>query len=87
MMDFNPRKWRSTRMIRGYTYSMKHDAKQTLERLKGIEYRIVERRFFHQPSAWHDSIVWGWIKFKEPLQLWDAMEAGLVPIFRQEVSR
>ena len=71
MMDFNPRKWRSTRMIRGYTYSMKHDAKQTLEKLRGIQYHIVERRFFHQPSAWHDDTVWGWIKFKEPLHLWE----------------
>ena len=82
MMDFDPRKWKSTRIIRGYTYSMKYDAERTFKTLHGLKYRIVERRFFHQPSMWSDKYVWGWVKFEEPLPLWDAMEAGLVPIFR-----
>ena len=87
MMDFNPRKWKSTRIIRGYTYSMKNDSERTLKKLKGIPCRIVERKFFHQPSMWHDKYVWGWVKFKEPIPLWDAMEAGLIPMFRQEVRQ
>lgn len=87
MMDFDPKKWRSTRMIRGYTYSMKNNSEYTLKRLAGVRYRIVERRFFHQPSMWSDKYVWGWVKFREPLPLWDAMEAGLVPLFRQGVSK
>ena len=86
MMDFDPRKWKSTRIIRGYTYSMKYDAERTFKTLHGLKYRIVERRFFHQPSMWSEKYVWGWVKFKEPLPLWDAMEAGLVPIFRMGVN-
>lgn len=87
MMDIDPAKWKSTKLIRGYTYAMQHDQMLTLDKLTGIPCRIVERRFYHQPSMWHNKRVWGWIKFKEPLHLWDAMEAGLVPVFRQEVRQ
>ena len=86
-MDFNPRNWKSTKMIRGYTYSMRYDSDFTLMRLKGVSCRIVERKFFHQPSTWNEDRVWGWIKFKDPIPLWDAMEAGLVPRFRMVVMK
>ena len=81
MMDVNPRAWRSTRMVRGFTYSMRYDPDKTLDKLQGIKYRVVDRRFYNQPSMWNAKLVWGWMKLREPLQLWDAMEAGLVPMF------
>lgn len=81
MMDYNPRVWRSTRMIRGYTYSLKYHYDIVLKRLKEVDCRIVDRRFYNQPSTWKGKPAYGWIKLKEPIPLWDAMECGLIPEF------
>lgn len=87
MMDYDPRIWQPTKMIPGYTYSMMYDKEFTLQKLTGTEFRIVDRRFYHHPSMCRDKLVRDWIKFRNPIPLWDAMEAGLVPVFRMEVSK
>lgn len=83
MMDYNPSKWRSTRRTTGYVYSMKYDSAVTLKHLSKTGSRIRDRRFFHQPSIWHGKRVYGWVSLDRPMQLFDAMEAGLVPMFRE----
>ena len=85
-MDYNPREWRSTRMLRGFTYELHRPVDQIFENLTGVKYRLVDKRFYNHPSTWKGKNVWGWIKFREPLHIYDAMMAGLVPVFRDVIT-
>lgn len=81
MIDYNPAHWRSTRIRRAYVYLMKFNEIRTIQALKPVKCRIADRRFYLNMSKRGDKWYWGWIAFTKPLHPWDAMEAGLVPIF------
>lgn len=82
MIEYNPYDWHSTKLRRGYVYLMKYHEIRTIQLLAGIKIRVCDRRFYTRRSRRGDKWYWGWIAFVEPLPLWEAMNAGLVPIFK-----
>ncbi len=82
MIEYDPRRWKNISFRRGYIYLMKHDEIRTVNALSHINGKVIDRRFYTNMNRRGDKWYWGWIAFKEPLTLWDAMIAGLVPIFR-----
>lgn len=84
MIDYDPSKWQSTRMRRCYVYMMQFDEFRTVNALKKLKIRIADRRFYKNPLKKGKRAYWGWIGFDEPLELLDAMECGLVPVFRDK---
>ena len=73
MIDYNPRVWKNTRMIRGYTYNMLKPLEKTKAKLKGIRYKINDCLIYDRPYTQGDRLYYGWIKFDEKLNLFDAM--------------
>lgn len=69
-----------------FVYMMRFPHEFTTERISKIHRRIVAHRFwitrYQREKHWY----YGWVAFENPLPLWDAMEAGLVPIFRMGVN-
>ena len=86
MIEYNPRVWKSTRMIRGYTYIMRNSLRVTKEKLKGVTYKINDCMIYEKPYMQGDRLCYGWMKFDKQLEIYDAMEAGLVPNFRINVE-
>lgn len=82
MIDYNPAYWKSTRMRKCFVYLMRYDEIRTIQHLSKIKARVVDRRIYINMEKRGDKYYWGWIGFDKPIPLWDAMEAGLVPIFR-----
>lgn len=70
-----------------FIYMMRCPKDFTVERISRMRRRIVSFRFwmskFQRDKHWY----YGWVAFEKPLPLWDAMEAGLVPIFKQGVNK
>ena len=87
MIDYDPRQWQSTRLHRGFNYMMMFDPDRTLEKLKGVKVRMCDRRFYKGRKQRGDKWYYGRMRFVQPLDLWDAMEAGLVPAFREQTIR
>lgn len=86
MTDYNPRQWKNTTMIGGYTYNMLKPLDKTKEKLKGIPYKINDCRVYDRAySQYGEKPIFGWLKLDRTLELFDAMEAGLVPVFREKV--
>ena len=83
MMDYDPKRWHDISFKHGYIYLMKKDEVHTINALHHIHGRIIDRRFYTSMSRRGDKWYWGWIAFEKPLHLFDAMIAGLVPIFRE----
>lgn len=86
MIDYDPRVWKSTRMIRGYTYYMKKPLEATKQKLQGIRYRINDCMIYSKPYLQKGRLYYGWIKMDEQLDIFDAMEAGLVPNYHIKVG-
>lgn len=82
MIDYDPRRWKNTAFKRGYIYVMMYDEIRTVNALAHINGRVIDRRFYTNMARRGDKWYWGWVAFEEPLNLMDAMDAGLVPIFR-----
>ena len=83
MIEYNPHHWKNTSIRRGFAYVMMFNEIKTIQLLKGVKTRICDRRFYTNRKPRGDKWYWGWICFEKPLPLWDAMNAGLVPIFRE----
>ena len=66
---------------RGYVYLMQKDEVHTLRVIMKIKNVMLDRRIFLVPDDRNDKKYWGWMRFAKPLPLWEAMEAGLVPLF------
>lgn len=62
----------------GYIYLMRKDVNKTYRYLRRIGARIVDKRILKEKS--HDNY-YGWMRFPRPLPEYDAMEAGLIPLF------
>lgn len=64
-----------------YVYMMQLPDLVTIEKVSALHKRIVSHRFwlnrYRRGKHWY----YGWVAFDEPLDDWDAMESGLVPIF------
>ena len=60
-----------------FVYLMQFNEKRTLQYLSGLKLRIVERKFFRATRERGKHRYWGWVAFTEPIELFDAMEAGL----------
>ena len=69
-----------------FVYLMQFNEKRTLQYLSGLKLRIVERKFFRATRERGKHRYWGWVAFIEPIELFDVMEAGLVPTFRMKVE-
>ena len=67
---------------RGYAYLMKKPKEDTMKALKGVKTRIADRKFYQKAYKKQTRWYYGWIAFTEPINTYDAMNAGLVPIFR-----
>lgn len=62
----------------GYIYLMRKDVTRTYRYLRSIGARIVDKRILKEKSQ---DNYYGWMRFPRPLPVFDAMEAGLVPLF------
>ena len=62
----------------GYIYLMRNDVNKTYRYLRRIGARIVDKRRLKEKSK---DNYYGWMRFPRPLPLYDAMEAGLIPLF------
>ena len=83
-MDYDPRRWRSLRMRNGFVYLMMFDESRTIQYLRKLHVRVIDRRFHTTMQQRGDKWYWGWVCFEKPIDLYDAWEAGLVPIFREQ---
>ena len=86
MMDYDPRKWRSLRMRNGFVYLMMFDESRTIQYLRKFHVRVIDRRFHTTMQQRGDKWYWGWVCFEKPIDLYDAWEAGLVPIFKTKTE-
>ena len=66
---------------------MMYNEIKTIQLLKGVKTRICDRRFYTNRKQRGEKWYYGWICFEKPLDLYDAMIAGLVPIFRNPEGR
>ena len=87
MIDYDPSKWKSTRTRRCYVYKMQFDEYRTVAALKKLKIRMADRRFYQNPLKQGKHVYWGWIGFEKPLNIYDAMECGLVPVFRDKYDK
>lgn len=62
----------------GYVYLMRNDVNKTYRYLRRIGARIVDKRILKEKTS---DNYYGWMRLPRPLPLWDAMDAGLVPLF------
>lgn len=85
MTDYDPSKWKSTKRGKRYNYLMRFNEESTIKILSGMKVRMIDRQFYKKMKKKGRSWYWGWIAFNDPLPLFDAMEAGLVPTFRTGV--
>lgn len=76
MIKYVPRPYR-----RGYVYLMQKDEVETLKAVIHLRNTLIDRRICVETENRVDKKYWGWMRFSQPLPLWDAMEGGLVPIF------
>lgn len=65
-----------------YIYMMRLPDIVTIQHISRIHKRIVDHRFWLTRYKRDDHWYYGWVAFEEQLHLWDAMESGLVPIFK-----
>ena len=72
---------------KGYVYLMRKDELQTYRRILRLKGKLIDRRILTKPEPRGEINYWGWMRFDRPLPLYDAMEAGLVPIFREGGQR
>ena len=87
MIDYDPRQWQNTSMIKGYTYNMLKPYDKTREKLKGVPHKINDCRIYDRAYSQNgERPIFGWIKFDRILDLYDSMEAGLVPVFRWRIG-
>lgn len=66
-----------------YTYLMRKSKKVTIEKICGKGYKIIDINDFSAPvtNKFEKRAMYGRMQFEDELNLWDAMEAGLVPTF------
>ena len=74
--DYDVRRWK-------FIYLMKFDETSTFQRLAKLKARIVDKNVWSQRYKKGDRWYYGWIILDRPLELFDAMEVGLIPIFRE----
>ena len=75
------------RELRKYTYIMRKSKDSTLEALKENDARILNIKVYKSYNRNHDKKrTYGRIVFDRKLQLWDAMEAGLIPSTKEKVG-
>ena len=60
---------------------MRKDEVNTIRVILPLKNVMIDRRIFTSPDERNDKKYWGWMRFARPLPLWEAMEAGLVPLF------
>ena len=70
----------------GYIYVMRNNEECTINHLKGIGARIINKCFWHKRYPRNGQWYWGWVMFDRPIHLYDAMMAGLVPIYKERVK-
>ena len=67
---------------RGYTYLMRKDYYTTMRVIVNLKNIMIARKLLAEPDGRpHKNTYFGWMRFIKPLPLWEAMEAGLVPLF------
>lgn len=86
MTDYVPSIWQSTKLKAGYTYYMLKSESATRDSLKDIKHRIKDIKIYMRPYPVGTRHYHGWVKLEGELELYDAMEAGLVPVKRGQVS-
>ena len=75
-MIYDPDPWQH-----GYVYLMRKDERKTMKVLLKLKNVMIGKMIFNVPDYRDGNIYCGWMRFARPLPLWEAMEAGLVPIF------
>ena len=70
------------RFQKRFVYLMQFDERRTTQYLSKAHLRIVDRKFFNSLRKRGKKYYWGWVAFDKPISLYDAMEGGLVPSFR-----
>ena len=68
---------------KSFIYMMRYPKDVTVEHTSKLHRRIISHRFWFMRYQREKHWYYGWVAFEKPLPLWDAMEAGLVPIFRR----
>lgn len=87
MIDYNPRMWKNTSITKGYTYNMLKPLDKTKEMLKNVPHKINDCKIYERAYSQNgERPIFGWIKLDRTLDLFDAMEAGLVPVFRWRIG-
>lgn len=76
MADYETKKWK-------FIYLMKLDETSTIKRLAELKARIIDKSVWSQRYKKGSRWYYGWICLDKPLELFDAMEVGLIPIFRE----
>ena len=71
-------------MRNGFVYLMMFDESRTIQYLRKLHVRVIDRRFHTTMQQRGEKWYWGWVCFEKPIDLYDAWEAGLVPIFREQ---
>ncbi len=61
----------------GYIYLMRKDVNRTYKYLHRIGARVADKRILKEKNGDY----FGWMRFPRPLPEYDAMEAGLIPLF------
>lgn len=67
---------------RGYTYLMRKDYHNTMGVIVNLKNIMIGKKILCEPDGRPTKKTYfGWMRFIKPLPLWEAMEAGLVPLF------
>lgn len=73
-----------------FVYMMKKPEFVTTRHIRQMHRRIVSHRFWNKRYKRGRWWYYGWVAFDRPIEDYDAMEAGLVPIFsryKQEMNQ
>ena len=71
------------KFVERYIYVMHNNPFYTCEKIANLDARCIDYRFWNQMRQRGDRWYWGWVVFNKEIPLWDAMDAGLVPLFRK----
>ena len=70
------------KLYRGYTYLMRNDYNNTMRVIVKLNNVMIAKKILVVPDGRpYNKTYFGWMRFLKPLPLWEAMEAGLVPLF------
>lgn len=83
MIEYDPRIWHDTTFKKGFVYVMMFNEIRTINELSQIKARVIDRRIYTNRERRGNKWYWGWMAFEKPLNDYDAMCAGLVPIFKK----